>query len=158
MFILGIDPGLKGGLALIDDTGSIRYIGQTQVAGKEIVVRRFVELITGYSVPVMAVMEKVHSMPRQSSQSTFRFGEGYGKIKGILETLNTRYELVHPQTWKKEILHGTDKSKQAAIEWVNRVYPGVDLRQGKKVPSDGIADALCLAEYGRRKFLNAGKL
>lgn len=153
MRVLGIDPGKKGGYAVIELDGEVKIYGRMALSGREISIQPFVELMKGQAEKLLVVIEKVHSMPSQSSQSTFTFGEGYGKIKGACEALGVSYELAHPQTWKREVLQGTDRTKQAAIEWVKRRYPGVNLARGGKVESDGIADALCIAEYGKRKFL-----
>lgn len=154
MRVLGIDPGKKGGYCLIGPTGELKLYARMELNGREISVQPFVNLLCpSDSVKTLVVIEKVHSMPGQSSQSTFTFAEGYGKIKGVCEALGVSYELVHPQTWKREVLQGSDRSKEAAIEWVKRRYPEVDLGKGGRVDSDGIADAVCIAEYGRRKFL-----
>lgn len=102
----------------------------------------------------IAVMEKVGAMPKQGVVSTFRFGQGYGTILGVLGALGIRCELVTPQRWKAAILAGTARDKAAAIAWCRRAYPGVPLRRTERCTTDhdGMADALCLAEYGRRSF------
>jgi len=41
-------------------------------------------------------------------------------------------------------------NKQASIEYIQKKYPHMPLRLGKqRTDQDGIADALCLALYGR---------
>jgi len=92
-------------------------------------------------------------MPKQGLSSTFTFGKGYGMIQGIMAALGVRYELVSPQKWKGVILAGTAKDKLAAIAWCRRAYPGADLvPRGCRVAHDGISDAICIAEYGRRTY------
>ena len=58
--------------------------------------------------------------------------------------------LVTPQAWKAAILAGTPKDKTAAIQHVDRVYPSLNIDVGTKkvIYHDGVADAVCLAEYG----------
>ena len=74
-----------------------------------------------------------------------------GDLLGILEALGIPYRLVTPQAWKKTVLAGTTKDKSAAVQFCRRAFPGVSLTPGRKrVPHDGMADALCLAEYGRQ--------
>lgn len=72
---------------------------------------------------------------------------------GIVEAAGIPYRLVTPQAWKKRVLAGTTKDKDAAISFVRRAYPTIDLTPGKKrTPHDGIADAVCLAEWGRQEL------
>ncbi|MEC8917135.1 MAG: Holliday junction endonuclease [Pseudomonadota bacterium] len=147
--IVGIDPGQKGGVAFIAPTG--RTEGRPMpLAGKEIdghaLSRMLFEL-----TPSLVIIEKVHSMPKQGVASTFKFGMGYGIVIGVCEALGLPYRLVTPQAWKKAVLSGTAKDKSAAINFVRRAYPGLNLSPGRlRAPHDGIADAVCLAEYGRQ--------
>ena len=147
MCILGIDPGLKGGIAIIDST-AIVLAKPMPLVGKEIDTRAIGETIKQFNV-TLAVIEKVHSMPGQGVASMFRFGMGYGMVKGALSVLSIPTQLVTPQAWKKVVLAGTKKNKNAAIEFVAMRYPSVNLTPGRiRKPHDGIADAVCLAAYG----------
>jgi len=97
-------------------------------------------------------IEKVGTMPKQGVTSSFNFGRGYGMLEGMCTTLCFPTQLVRPQAWKKLVLAGTQKDKSAAIQFVKRQYPGVRLRATDRCTTDhdGMADAICLAEYGRR--------
>lgn len=147
--IVGIDPGQSGGIALIAENGqTASWI--MPLAGKEIDGHEVANYLRGLP-DVTVFIEKVHAMPKQGVSSTFKFGMGYGLVIGICEALGIPYRLVTPQAWKKTVLAGTTKDKDAAISFVRRAYPSVDLTPGKKrVPHDGIADAVCIAEYGRQ--------
>lgn len=150
--IAAIDPGQKGGIAYIAPTGKAE--GRPMpLAGKEIDGHELASQLRELA-PSLVIIEKVHSMPKQGVASTFKFGMGYGLVIGICDALSLPYRLVTPQTWKKAVLSGTAKDKDAAINFVRRAYPGVDLAPGRlRVPHDGIADAVCLAEYGRQLML-----
>lgn len=99
----------------------------------------------------LVVLEKAQSMPRQGVASSFKYGTGYGELRGMLKALGFRYEEVRPTEWKKITLAGTKKDKDAAIRLASVRHP--HLRQSewmgkkKKMP-DGVADAVCLVEYG----------
>lgn len=147
MIVVGIDPGLKGGLA--------RMRGWTQDAIPMPVTPD--KKIDGHAVamwlradrPDLVVIEKVGAMPKQGVVSMFNFGEGYGTLKGVLDALAIRYVLVTPQKWKRAVLDGTERDKKAAIEFVSNKYPDINLiPKGCRKPSDGIADAVCIADYG----------
>jgi crossover junction endodeoxyribonuclease RuvC len=147
--IVGIDPGQTGGLAYIDTEGASSWAVPMPVAGKEIDGHAIADMLRNWG-PDTVYIERVHSMPGQGVASTFKFGMGYGVIIGICDALGLPYRLITPQAWKKRVLAGTAKDKDAAISFVRRAYPHVDLTPGaKRKPHDGIADALCIAEFGR---------
>lgn len=148
----GIDPGLKGGLALIlPETGEV-HAYPMPVAGDELDGGLLASGLRRYPGGV-AVVEKVGAMPGQGLSSTFKFGKGYGTVLGVCAALGLRVELVTPQKWKGEVLAGTTKDKDAAVAYCRRVFPAVELVLPRcRVPHDGMADALCLAEYGRRTY------
>lgn len=99
---------------------------------------------------VVCVLEHVGAMPGQGVSSTFKFGENFGFIKGLLYSNGVSYELVRPQKWKKEFSCTSDKN--TSIEVAKRLFPGLDLRRTDKCkkPHDGICEALLMAEYARR--------
>jgi len=154
MIFVGIDPGLSGGIAVIYPD-KIKVIPMP-IAGKEIDVHYLVGFLpfNDLDQDVIAYVEKVGAFPGQGVVSMWKFGFVTGVIHGILRTLDIPIELVTPQAWKKEILAGTDKSKEAAIDWCRRVYPNVNLLATPRStkPHSGMADSLCLAEYGRRTY------
>jgi len=147
--IVGIDPGQSGGIAYIHESGAASFAYPMPVAGKEIDGHTIAALLREWQ-PSVVYVEKVHSMPKQGVASTFKFGMGYGVIIGICDALGLPYRLVTPQAWKRQVLAGTTKDKDAAISFVRRAYPHVNLTPGaKRKPHDGMADALCIAEFGR---------
>jgi crossover junction endodeoxyribonuclease RuvC len=100
------------------------------------------------------VMEKVGPMPKQGVTSMFTFGAGYGALQMAAVSNGCRLFLVTPQEWKKVILAGTDKSKDSSIRVCECLFPSVVLvPPGCRKPHDGMAEAILLAEYGRRQNL-----
>ncbi len=162
--IVGMDPGFKGGLALLnkDEQRSVNMPvivsrKTTTVKGKKKVkvrtnlnepeIRNFLKI----AMPDLVIIEMASSMPKQGVTSVFNFGAGWGILRGICAGMSIPYELVRPQAWKKEILAGTDKDKAAAISHVLRRFPYVDF-EGEQL-NDGQADAFCLAEYGLKNYI-----
>ncbi|AFY60102.1 holliday junction resolvasome, endonuclease subunit [Synechococcus sp. PCC 6312] len=121
------------------------------IGGKDLDLATLADWLKSAS-PGLLVIEKVHSMPGQGVSSTFKFGQGYGAILGIAAALSIPTELVTPQAWKKTVLAGTAKDKDAAIDYCRRMFPQVSLLPGPRCrkPHDGLADSLCILEYGRR--------
>lgn len=151
MRILGIDPGKSGGLAFIQD-GRVGDVMEMAVAGKDLDLEYIASWIVDAGQIDSGVVEKVGAMPGQGVVSMFTFGKVTGALYGILATLKIPYRLVPPQTWKKLVLQGTDRSKEAALDHVKRLYPYVNLKATPLSRKDhgGIVDAICIAEWGWR--------
>ncbi len=149
MNLVAVDPGLSGGLAILH--GGEVTARPLPIAGKDLDLVLISQWLKDSS-PGLVIVEKVHSMPGQGVSSTFKFGNGFGAILGMAEALSIRVKLVTPQAWKKVVLAGTAKDKDAAVDYCRRAFPNVSLLPGPhcRKPHDGVADALCLLEYGRR--------
>lgn len=162
--VLGIDPGLSGGVvAFAVDTGWVcgmpmpvlRTGKRRDVDGRSLGGWILGGVRDGQFRVRLAVVEAVHSMPKQGMASTFAFGVGFGRVLGVIEALDLPLELVSPKAWKKVVLAGTDQSKDAAVAYCLRRFPDLDL-PAKGASRHGIAEAACLAEYGRRLILQGG--
>ena len=149
---IGVDPGKKGGYAIIDSDGSCKsypwddakFVYDMQT----ITVWKFTDKHS-----VIAAVEKVGAMPGQGVTSMFSFGQSYGFILGVLSACGIGYQLVPPRKWKAEFgLLNTDKQDSVAV--AKRLFPGVSLLPTERCrkESDGMADALLMAEHARRKF------
>jgi crossover junction endodeoxyribonuclease RuvC len=152
-FYFGIDPGKKGAIAWMNAVNNRVDCAPMPLSGSEIdVLKLHVMLTCPSNFSPVVWMEKVHAMPGNGSVSLFNFGYGVGILHGIIRTLGIPLMLVAPQTWKSVILRDTDKSKQAAIDYCKRTFPNVNLKLTARSirDDDGLADALCIAEYGRR--------
>ena len=58
-----------------------------------------------------------------------------------------------PKDWKRVVLAGTARDKEAAIEYVAKRFPTVDMFPGRRrKAADGIADAVCIADWGLRQL------
>lgn len=145
MIYIGVDPGKKGALATIYDDGAA-YVMPLNERTMIVVCRTLAGSQT------RCCLEKVHAMPKQGVASTFTFGEGYGYIKGVLESFGVSYQEIPPQQWKKEF--GLNSEKRNSIEVCHKLFPDVSLRatERSKVDSDGMAEAMLMAEYARRKL------
>lgn len=147
MFV-GIDPGKSGGIALIPQCGCSCKAFIMPLKDGVIDIQAIDKQV--FSI-TLAVIENVHAFPGQGVVSTFTFGKMYGMLLGWLEMRYAKYVVVDPRKWKNRILDGTTKDKEAAISYAKETYPDVDLTPGRiRTPHDGIADAVCMAEYARR--------
>lgn len=147
----GIDPGLTGGIAIMDVPGGKPTKGiMMPLAGKKPDVRAIVHGLNQHGVKVVGI-EKQQVMPKQGVASSGVTMGNYGYILGALVIAGFEVHEFRSQEWKKHSLAGTKKDKAAAIEAVTMRYPEVELAPGKKrTPQDGIADAVLIAEHVRR--------
>lgn len=143
---IGIDPGKDGAMAIVAPS-------ETIVAPYE--KSSYIEhlhAVKDFTKDIRCVVEHVGAMPGQGSVSMFHFGENFGWIQGVLDSMKIPYELVRPQKWKKEFSCTSDKN--TSIQVAQRLFPYVDLRRTMRCskPHDGICEALLMAEYARRKL------
>ena len=167
MLSIGVDIGVKGGLAAISECYTASVImpifpgvkggSKSKINIRETMawIKRAIETYQAQSKAsdkdkVFVTMESVHAMPGQGVSSMFSFGETYGLLQAMTICCGCTLQLVTPQAWKAPILAGTPKDKTAAIQHVDRVYPTLNIYTGPRKVSyhDGVADAVCLAEYG----------
>ena len=151
MVYIGIDPGKNGGYAIID-TGSGRTETTPWDDHRFKLDMNFLSSAYDQANEIRCCLEKVGAMPGQGVTSMFSFGMGYGFIQGVLTAFGIPYQLVPSQTWKKEF--SLNSNKQTSIEVCQRLFPEVNLYRTErcKKPHDGMAEALLMAEYARRKL------
>lgn len=148
--ILGIDPGLSGGLALLHSGAIIQAAPMPviKLAGKgELDLARLGALLRDWA-PSHAWVEQQQSMPRQGVASSFRTGQNYGTLLGFLQASGMPVTVVRPAVWKKSL--GVPGDKAAAVAIASRLLPSSSHwwpRRG----DDGIAEAALLAVYGSRQ-------
>ncbi len=103
--------------------------------------------------------QKKSELGTLSSVAQFNFGKEFGRILGMLESNKIPFTLVPPQTWQKRAFEGMAKPgknatgkarKERSIIACKRRFPKISLlaTERSKVPHDGMADALLIAEYG----------
>jgi hypothetical protein len=178
MIYIGIDPGLEGAIAVLSD-GKQPFVypmpileskGKREIEFAEVrkILLPYVVLDTIVAIerqiPIGSKREKVTiaATGQQAEVSISRgiastgyFMENTGTLRGICIGLDLKHIRVLPQVWKSTVLTGLSwhGNKIASVLYVQGVYPMLDLRRTPKCrkPSDGFADAVCIAEYARWK-------
>lgn len=147
---IGIDPGKNGGIACIDTESGIYF--SLPYSDKDLIDMCWEESRFGNTDHIMCCLEKVGAMPGQGVVSMFNFGQSVGYIKGVLESHRIPYQEITPQKWKREF--GLTSDKAASAEVCKKLFPDIDLlaTPRSKKPHDGMAEALLMAEYARRKL------
>jgi crossover junction endodeoxyribonuclease RuvC len=151
-FYLGIDPGKSGSYSIVDNQYHIRVSKNfpiIKMIKPELdisqIVKTFIALSIQYE-PLIAVLEKVHAMPKQGVTSMFSFGETYGIIKTALVAANIPYQEVTPQAWTKKMLVGMPGiGKERAYKRACQMFPYWDPITAKDKDK---ADSILIACYG----------
>jgi crossover junction endodeoxyribonuclease RuvC len=147
--ILGIDPGLTGGLALLCGDALLAVAmpvltlngkGEIDLAGLRAILEQW--------APTHAWIEQQQAMPRQGVSSSFRTGQNYGDLRGFLVASLIPFATIRPAAWKKAM--GVPADKAAAIAIATRTFPASSHLWARK-KDDGIAEAALIAAYGRQQ-------
>jgi len=140
MIIIGIDPGLSGGIGFNDgNTGWAYPMPETE--------RDIYDLLADHKAySPKAFIELVHAMPGQGVSSMFKFGQHYGMLRAFLIALQIPFETVTPQKWQKTLGCLTKGDKNVSKRKAQELFP--DIKVNHK-----IADALLIAYYGAKHGL-----
>lgn len=148
---LGIDPGLGGGLALIETKEGappafiagirvpvVRHRGKGMIDARELLV-----WLTDLGHIDQAVIEQVASRPGQGVTSAFTFGRATGAVEALAQLMAETVIWTAPSVWKKDLGLGTEKRDSLDL---------CRLRFGTAftftaLSDDGVAEAALLAYH-----------
>ena len=160
MKIIGIDPGLSGGIAVLEnnkvlDIFDMPVMSEGKKNKRQLNSAQLVKLIKdniSKNEEVSVVVEQVNAMPGQGVTSMFNFGQTFGAIKGVCAALGLPIFFVRPAKWKKhfELINSSkDSSRTKAIE----MFPSLsnDLAKKKDVNK---SDAILIARFYSETRLN----
>ena len=153
MKILGIDPGLSGAIAILENKKVLKIFDMPVMAEgkknkKQLNSALLVSIIknnTNSEEDAAVVVEQVNAMPGQGVTSMFNFGQTFGAIKGVCAALNLPIFFVRPSKWKKyfELINSSkDSSRTKVIE----MYPSLSDQLSKKKDVNK-SDAILIARY-----------
>ena len=109
----------------------------------KIIVRCRNYSITDFNHKCIAMIEKVHSMPKQGVKSSFTFGQGYGFLLGCLTALEIPFEYVTPQKWQRYLGCLSKGDKNVTKQKAQELFPHLEI-------THATADALLIGEYLKR--------
>ncbi len=136
-------------MALLRIDGSIASVWtfQPKMVEEEVVnaVQDAVALLRAYDSRE-CVVEKVGYMPTDGGQGAFTFGHITGGLSFALLALGVRPRYVYPQFWQAEMECLSGGSKNVTKLRAMQLFPGEKITHGS-------ADALLIAEFGRRRLV-----
>ena len=153
MKIVGIDPGLSGAIAILENKKVLSLFDMPIMAeGKknkrQLNSAQLVNIIKeslNLNDEIAVVVEQVNAMPGQGVTSMFNFGQTFGAIKGVCAALDLPIFFVRPSKWKKyfELINSSkDSSRTKAIE----MYPSLSNQLSKKKDVNK-SDAILIARF-----------
>ena len=160
MITYGIDNGKNGGIVSVDANGEImsacvmpvRNDGELDLTALEAIFN-----LCQCDYKPCVYIEQAQAMHKQGVSSTFKIGDWYGMIKGIVFASYIPYEIVNPRKWQNTLLkHAEGKdTKEKSFNMASKLWPEQNWivpRHGVKKTTkfhDGLTDAALIAEYGR---------
>jgi crossover junction endodeoxyribonuclease RuvC len=125
--ILGVDPGIHGGLdiVLINTDGGAPQLSDaidipiTGVGAKERVDPLAIRTWLEQHAPQHAFIERAQAMPKQGASSGFKYCRAVGAIEAVIACCAIPLTVVEPSIWKRfHQLRGGDKEvgRQRALQ------------------------------------------
>lgn len=160
MIVIGIDPGITGAVAAIDEDGNYIDVRDIPVMAKgkggskvknQVNAATLVNILKDFTyggnrdLKAIVYLERVSAMPGQGVSSMFSMGDTFGVCRGVVAAMDIPIEIITPQSWKKYYGLGSDKEvcRAKAIE----LYPTAPLGRKK---DHNRAEAILIARYGAR--------
>ena len=153
MRIIGIDPGLSGGIAILDDLKiydifDMPIMSEGKKNKNQLNSAQLVNILNKHVLKkenTFVIVEQVSAMPGQGVTSMFNFGQTFGSIKGICAALGLPIFYVRPAKWKKHF-DLINSEKDASRTKVIEMFPGISNKLSRKKDNNK-ADAILIAKY-----------
>lgn len=153
MIVLGIDPGLSGGLAAVAGfpNNHPKLLEAVDVPTTGEGAKRRVDVVQVLAFiqkhkPTRAVIERAQAMPDQGSSSGFIYGRAVGALEASVDGMMIPLTVIESSAWKKAhalIKCGKEDSRQRAI----RLFPEEQRFFARKLDHNR-AEAALIAHYG----------
>jgi len=148
---MGIDPGRKGGMGIIDQRSN--FVAGWRWNDKES-IRDVYRRIYSYRKKLMIVfIEKINLFPQMNKSTIINASKlliNVGKWKALLNIMELPYVEISPREWQKhfDLTNWRKWGLMSPLDMARRLWPDAPLNH--KV-DDGIAVGLLLSEYARTK-------
>lgn len=153
MIYLGLDPGAGGGLAALDQQGGIVAVNKMPGTPREMFEWLLAARTSADRTPTpvgatscWATLEKVSTSPQMGVVSAGTFMRGYGRLEMGLTAAGIPYDEVRPQVWQSHLGCLSKGDKNVTKARAQALWPAATI-------THALADALLLAEFGRRRAL-----
>ena len=148
---IGIDPGISGGIAVIDTRGTIKAY-KCPSSSEEMSL--LFQMCIGRTAPdnVRLLMERVWARPTNAVRAAFSYGTNYGQWLGIAACHEIKMNTVIPVSWIKWVgcpkALKRDVRKRWLKEKARELYPKVNKL------TLATSDAILITHYAREEYFN----
>jgi len=167
MRVLGIDPGLNGGAAIVEvaapqsippTPGRLVSAIDTPTHGEDrkrrIDALKLRDFIQTHGADVCFI-ERAQAMPKQGSSSGFNYGRGVGALETVPLLCGCSVKVIETRAWKKHFGFGPEK--EIARDLVVARFPD-HAYLFARVKDHNRAEAVLIACYGAHLLANGLKL
>jgi crossover junction endodeoxyribonuclease RuvC len=164
MISIGIDVGVTGALAAIDEDGACLYLADLPITTRGALkwVDGGVLLSTLFAArrplvgktprPARLFVEQTGPMPKLGMKAANSKGLTLGSVVATLQVARLPFEFVAPQRWKRALNllrpGASDlEKKSVSLDLARQLFPNASLSRQK---DNGRAEALLIAHYGQR--------
>jgi hypothetical protein len=138
----GIDPGKGGSIAAMWSDGE----PATHHCKLDSTEQDIPGFLRGFDLTnARAVIERVSCSPQVGVVSAFTFGRSYGFLRGLLAGFQVPFMEIAPAKWQKVMECRTRGDKNVSKAKAQQLWPKLKITHAN-------ADALLIAEYGRRNW------
>lgn len=158
MRILGVDPGVMGGLAIyaahfrtLHDAIDIPVVGEK--AKRRVEVLAIAEWLKTADC-AHAFIERAQAMPEQGASSGFLYGRAVGAIEAVVACAGIPVTIIEARAWKT--FHNLIRSdKEASRQRALQLFPSAHKLLARHM-DHGRAEAALMACYGWSLLKNGG--
>lgn len=166
---IGIDLGKNGGICFMINDHITEIYAMPLDSENELDILRLKTILTIYPYKmneVCVVFERITPLHLASAKANWSLALQSGAVEALCVALELPFKAVPPKEWQKYIFtklpplrtdKGFSDTKGLALFAVQTLFPDQKLTDPLKpratVPHDGIVDAICLAEFGRKNKL-----
>lgn len=147
--VIGIDPGMNGGISVLNADGSVVNVSKMPQTMQDI-YEYLKEVADGNTVCYLEAVG--FGIPGQSSKATATFARHNGHLEMALLALGIPTNTVTPAKWMKYFQLGKS-SDYSKTEWKNKLKSKAQQlfpQLGKQITL-ATSDAILLSEYGRKQ-------
>lgn len=152
-YIIAIDPGKSGGIGV--KTELLHYVLPMPATQGDVLtcLREIAKVAINAQRELIAYLEQVGGFcgNGQPGSAMFKFGEGFGFLKGCLQTLQIPIRLVKPRQWQKPLGLGTAASCKSKTVWKNKLKSCAQRLYPDLTVTLATADALLILDYAIRQ-------
>lgn len=143
MFYVGVDPGVSGGIGVLQPSQKNFSRCYKMPETETDILNLFQKLKAESNGEIKALIEKVHATPIQGVKSAFMFGGSYYGLRMAMLATGISFEEVQPSKWQLLLGCRTKGDKNVSKNRAQELFPELKI-------THAVADALLIAEYLKR--------